>query len=60
MKQWIMAESFRPSDPEGRVNYVIGDVRDKSALRRIMSGIDIVAHAAALDPRTWSKGIADL
>jgi len=47
MKQWTMAESFRPSDPEGRVNYVIGDVRDKSALRRIMSGVDIVVHAAA-------------
>jgi len=47
MKQWVMAESFRPFDPERKVTYVIGDVRDKSALRRVMSGVDIVVHAAA-------------
>lgn len=29
------------------MHYVIGDVRDKSALRRIMSGVDFVVHAAA-------------
>jgi FlaA1/EpsC-like NDP-sugar epimerase len=38
MKQWNIAETFRPFDlrgrVEGRVHYVIGDVRDKLALRR--------------------------
>jgi FlaA1/EpsC-like NDP-sugar epimerase len=49
MKQWTMAETFRPFDLKGRVerrvHYVIGDVRDKSALRRIMRGVDIVVQA---------------
>lgn len=30
------------------VQFVIGDIRDESALRRAMSGIDIVVHAAAM------------
>lgn len=35
-----------PRDEE--VQFVIGDIRDKAALRRAMSGIDIVVHAAAM------------
>lgn len=31
-----------------RLQFVIGDVRDELALRRAMSGIDVVVHAAAM------------
>jgi UDP-N-acetylglucosamine 4,6-dehydratase len=34
------------SDP--RVNYLLGDVRDKDRLLRAFNGIDVVVHAAAL------------
>ena len=44
MKQWDLAEQY--SDvPE--VEFVIGDVRDKSAIHRALDGIDYVVHAAA-------------
>ena len=33
---------------EGRVTFLIGDVRDKSRMVRAMENIDIVFHAAAL------------
>jgi UDP-N-acetylglucosamine 4,6-dehydratase len=35
-------------DPEGRVRWLIGDVRDFRRLCRAFSGIDVVVHAAAL------------
>jgi len=44
MKQWEMAQKFC-DDP--RVNFVIGDVRDKDRLARALDGIDYVVHAAA-------------
>jgi len=44
MKQWDLAESYRDI-PE--VEFIIGDVRDKSALHRALDGIDYVVHAAA-------------
>ena len=44
MKQWDLAESYRDI-PE--VEFIIGDVRDKSALHRALNGIDYVIHAAA-------------
>ena len=44
MKQWDMAQKFS-GDP--RVNFVIGDVRDKERLMRALDGIDYVVHAAA-------------
>ncbi len=44
MKQWDLAESYRDI-PE--VEFIIGDVRDKSALHRALDGIDYVIHAAA-------------
>lgn len=44
MKQWDLAEQY--SDvPE--IEFVIGDVRDKSAIHRALDGIDYVVHAAA-------------
>ncbi|MFZ3087899.1 MAG: UDP-N-acetylglucosamine 4,6-dehydratase (inverting) [Methylotenera sp.] len=44
MKQWEMAQKYQ-DDP--RVNFVIGDVRDKDRLSRALDGIDYVVHAAA-------------
>lgn len=36
------------ADPHERLHWFIGDVRDQPRLRRAMSGIDVVIHAAAL------------
>lgn len=44
MKQWDMAPKFH-GDP--RVQFIIGDVRDKDRLTRALDGIDYVVHAAA-------------
>jgi UDP-N-acetylglucosamine 4,6-dehydratase len=44
MKQWEMAQKFS-SDP--RVNFIIGDIRDKDRLARALDSIDYVIHAAA-------------
>ena len=44
MKQWEMAQKFE-GDP--RVNFMIGDGRDKDRLARALDGIDYVIHAAA-------------
>lgn len=44
MKQWEMAQKFQ-DDP--RVEFCIGDVRDKDRLYRKLDGIDYVVHAAA-------------
>lgn len=44
MKQWDMKLNYQ-SDP--RVQFVIGDVRDKERLSRALNGIDYVVHAAA-------------
>ena len=44
MKQWEMQKLFKDDD---RVRFFIGDVRDKSRLKRAMSGVDYVVHAAA-------------
>ena len=44
MKQWEMAQQFE-TDP--RVKFMIGDVRDAERLRRAMTGVDLVVHAAA-------------
>lgn len=44
MKQWDMAQRFAS---DHRVNFVIGDVRDKDRLSRSLDGIDLVVHAAA-------------
>jgi len=47
MKQWNMAEKFEQFDPDGKIEYVIGDVRDKERLHRVMDGVDFIVHAAA-------------
>ncbi len=44
MKQWDLAEQYLDR-PE--VEFIIGDVRDKSAIHRALDGIDYVIHAAA-------------
>jgi UDP-N-acetylglucosamine 4,6-dehydratase (inverting) len=44
MKQWDMSQDY-VEDP--RVNFMIGDVRDKARLSRALDGIDFVVHAAA-------------
>jgi UDP-N-acetylglucosamine 4,6-dehydratase/5-epimerase len=44
MKQWDMAQSYLNND---KVQFVIGDVRDKDRLARSLDGIDFVVHAAA-------------
>jgi len=44
MKQWEMAKLFK-DDP--RVNFFIGDIRDRDRLYRALNGIDYVVHAAA-------------
>lgn len=44
MKQWEMAQHYQ-DDP--RVQFVIGDVRDRERLSRALGGVDTVVHAAA-------------
>jgi UDP-N-acetylglucosamine 4,6-dehydratase len=44
MKQWDMAQHYIDDD---RLQFVIGDVRDKDRLARSLDGIDFVVHAAA-------------
>jgi UDP-N-acetylglucosamine 4,6-dehydratase/5-epimerase len=44
MKQWEMAKLYK-DDP--RVRFMIGDVRDRDRLYRVLDGIDYVVHAAA-------------
>lgn len=45
LKQYEVRQRF---DDDSRLRWLIGDVRDKDRLRRAMSGIDYVVHAAAL------------
>ena len=44
MKQWQMEKLY---NNDNRVRFFIGDVRDKDRLKRALSGIDYVVHAAA-------------
>ena len=43
-KQWEMAKIYLN---DSRVRFFIGDVRDKSRLKRALDGVDYVVHAAA-------------
>ena len=49
-KQDDMRHEFRRRMPEAarKIKYFIGDVRDLESVRRVMSGVDYVFHAAAL------------
>ena len=44
MKQWEMQKLF---SNDNRVRFFIGDIRDKSRLKRALDGVDYVVHAAA-------------
>jgi UDP-N-acetylglucosamine 4,6-dehydratase/5-epimerase len=44
IKQWDMAQSYKD---DNRVRFFIGDIRDKSRLKRALNGVDYVVHAAA-------------
>ncbi len=44
MKQWEMSQEYSSDE---RVEFVIGDVRDKSRLINCLRGVDFVIHAAA-------------
>ena len=44
MKQWEMAQRY---NSDARVEFVIGDVRDKFRLAQALRGVDHVVHAAA-------------
>ena len=46
-KHFQMAQEF-PEDKYPAMRYFIGDVRDKTRLKRAFEGIDIVIHAAAM------------
>ena len=47
MKQWQMAEQVEKLGHKKIIEFVIGDVRDKERLNRVMQGVDFVVHAAA-------------
>lgn len=47
-RQFLMHQELAPIDPQARLRFFIGDVRDRDRLRRAMEGIDVVVHAAAL------------
>lgn len=46
LKQSVMETTI--SDPEERLRFFLGDVRDLSRLQRAFKGVDYVVHAAAL------------
>lgn len=47
-KQFIMQNEFKEYNQDNQLRFFIGDVRDKSRLKRAMEGVDYVVHAAAL------------
>src|SRR5215475_12392895 len=47
-RQFLMSQELKPIDYTGCTRFLIGDIRDRSRLRRALNGIDIVIHAAAL------------
>ncbi len=44
MKQYEMAQKY---ENDSRVDFVIGDVRDKDRIHRALDGVNLVVHAAA-------------
>ena len=44
MKQWDLAENYKDVS---EISFIIGDIRDKSAIHRALDGINYVVHAAA-------------
>lgn len=47
-RQAEMARELAPLDPDARLRFFIGCVRDQDRLRRAMQGVNVVVHAAAL------------
>lgn len=47
-RQFLVRQELAPLDQEESLRYMIGDVRDRSRLRRALEGIEIIVHAAAL------------
>lgn len=47
-RQADMMRELAPIDPEERLRFFVGDVRDRERLRRAMEDIEVVIHAAAL------------
>ena len=47
LKQFEMMQTWKPSEYPC-LQYILGDVRDKSRLCRVFEGVDYVIHAAAL------------
>lgn len=47
-KQYIMAQKYPAMIKEGRLRFVIGDVRNKEKLISACRGVDYIVHAAAL------------
>lgn len=43
----VHVSEFLPSDLDGNVDLIRGDVRDRDLMRRALTGIDIVVHLAA-------------
>ena len=46
-KHFKMSQEF-PSEKYPQIKYIIGNVRDKARLKRVISGVDYVIHAAAM------------
>ena len=47
-KQYEMADRFKALDPESKLRFFIGDVRDVERLEMATRGIDYIVHAAAM------------
>lgn len=47
-KQYVMQNLPEFKENQAKMRYFVGDVRDKSRLRRAFDGVDYVIHAAAL------------
>lgn len=47
-RQFVMAQELKSLDPDVRLRFMIGDVRDRKRLERALEDVDIVVHAAAL------------
>ena len=47
LKQWELQQIY-PESKYPQIRFFLGDIRDQNRLKRALSGIDIVIHAAAL------------
>jgi UDP-N-acetylglucosamine 4,6-dehydratase len=47
-RQFVMSQDLKKLDPNDRLRFFIGDVRERDRLVRAMEGMKVVIHAAAL------------